>query len=42
MPLKVYFRDDASWTIPTATLRAAIRFEDGDEWPVPVFDTEAS
>ena len=40
-PLKVYFRDDASWTIPTPTLRAAIRFEDGDERPVPVFDTEA-
>lgn len=40
-PLKVYFRDDASWTIPTPTLRAAIRFEEGDERPVPVFDTEA-
>ncbi len=40
-PLTVYFRDDASWTIPTATLRAAIRFEEGDERPVPVLDTEA-
>ena len=40
-PLTVYFRDDASWTIPTATLRAAIRFEEGDHRPVPVFDTEA-
>ncbi len=40
-PLTVYFRDDASWTIPTATLRAAIRFEEGDERPVPVFDPEA-
>ena len=40
-PLTVYFRDDASWTIPAATLRAAIRFEEGDERPVPVFDPEA-
>jgi vancomycin resistance protein YoaR len=40
-PLTVYFRDDASWTIPAATLRAAIQFEAGDDRPVPVFDTEA-
>ncbi len=40
-PLTVYFRDDASWTIPAATLRAAIRFEDGDTRPVPVIDTDA-
>jgi vancomycin resistance protein YoaR len=39
-PLTVYFRDDASWTIPAATLRAAIRFEEGDDRPIPVFDTE--
>ena len=32
-PLTVYFRDDASWTIPAATLRAAIRFEDGEHRP---------
>ncbi len=40
-PLTVNFRDDASWTIPAATLRAAIRFEAGDERPVPVVDPAA-
>ena len=39
-PLTVYFRDDASWTIPAATLRAAIQFEDGEYRPVPVVDTD--
>jgi vancomycin resistance protein YoaR len=39
-PLTVYFRDDASWTIPAATLRAAIQFEDGEHRPVPVVDTD--
>ena len=40
LPLTVNFRDDATWTIPTATLRAGIRFEDGDEGPVPVINTD--
>ena len=39
-PLTVYFRDDASWTLPTAALRAAVRFEAGDERPIPVIDPE--
>jgi len=41
VPLTVNFRDDKSWTIPAATLRAAIHFEDGDDRPVPVVDTTA-
>ena len=40
LPLTVNFRDDATWTIPTVTLRAGIRFEDGDEGPVPVINTD--
>jgi vancomycin resistance protein YoaR len=37
-PLTVNFRDDASWTIPAATVRAAIRFEIRNDRPVPVID----
>ena len=32
-PLTVNFRDDASWTIPAETLRAAIQFRDGGDRP---------
>lgn len=39
-PLTVYFRDDASWTLPTEALRAAVTFEPGDERPIPVIDPE--
>jgi vancomycin resistance protein YoaR len=37
-PLTVYFRDDASWTLPTEALRAAVTFEPGAERPIPVID----
>ncbi len=37
-PLTVTFRDDATWTIPAATVRAAIRFEIRSDRPVPVVD----
>jgi vancomycin resistance protein YoaR len=40
-PLTVNFRDDASWTIPAETLRAATHFESGAERPIPVVDTTA-
>jgi vancomycin resistance protein YoaR len=40
MPLTVNFRDDATWTIPMATLRAGIGFEDGADGPVPVINTD--
>ena len=40
-PLTVNFRDDASWTIPAETLRAAIQFKDGGDRPIPTIDPTA-
>jgi vancomycin resistance protein YoaR len=40
-PLTVNFRDDLTWTLPTTTLRAAVRFVAGDERPVATIDPEA-
>jgi vancomycin resistance protein YoaR len=39
VPLTVNFRDDASWTIPAASIHAAIHFEDRGDRLVPVVDT---
>lgn len=37
-PLPISFRDGLSWTFSTETLRAAIRFEEGEDGPTAVVD----